>query len=142
MGHVSGLPGPTDAWTTLAGLTRETSCIRLGTLLTAATFRNPGSLAIAVAQVDTMSEGRVELGLGAGWYEEEHAAYGIPFPSVAERFEKLEEQLEIITGLCALTSVKRTIFLEDIIRLSTLRRCPSPFSHRGHQSSSVDTAKA
>jgi alkanesulfonate monooxygenase len=99
MGAVSGLPGPTDAWITLAALARDTKRIRLGTLLTAATFRYPGPLAIAVAQVDAMSGGRVELGLGAGWFEEEHSAYGIPFPSVSERFEKLEEQLDIITGL-------------------------------------------
>ncbi|MFZ0768151.1 MAG: LLM class F420-dependent oxidoreductase [Acidimicrobiales bacterium] len=99
MGSVSGLPGPTDAWVTLAGLARDTTQIRLGTLLTAATFRLPGPLAISVAEVDAMSGGRVELGLGAGWFEEEHTAYGIPFPSVGERFEKLEEQLAIITGL-------------------------------------------
>ncbi|HVA51908.1 MAG TPA: LLM class F420-dependent oxidoreductase [Acidimicrobiales bacterium] len=99
MGAVSGLPGPTDAWITLAALARDTKRIRIGTLLTAATFRSPGSLAIAVAQVDAMSGGRVELGLGAGWFKEEHTAYGIAFPSVSERFEKLEEQLGIITGL-------------------------------------------
>lgn len=99
MGDGSGLPGPTDAWITLAGLARDTSRIRLGTLLTAATFRQPGSLAISVAEVDAMSAGRVELGLGAGWYEQEHTAYGIPFPSLKERFERLEEQLAIITGL-------------------------------------------
>ncbi|HVB52390.1 MAG TPA: LLM class F420-dependent oxidoreductase [Acidimicrobiales bacterium] len=99
MGAVSGLPGPSDAWITLAGLARDTSRVRLGTLLSAATFRYPGPLAISVAQVDAMSGGRVELGLGAGWYEQEHTAYGIPFPSLGERFEKLEEQLSIITGL-------------------------------------------
>ncbi len=99
MGSVSGLPGPTDAWITLAGLARETSGIRLGTLMTAATFRHPGPLAIAVAQVDQMSGGRVELGLGAGWYQAEHSAYGIPFPGVRERFDRLEDQLAIITGL-------------------------------------------
>jgi len=99
MGNVSGLPGPTDAWITLAALARETHGIRLGTLLTAATFRYPGALAIAVAQVDAMSEGRVELGIGAGWFGDEHDAYGIPFPSIGERFEKLDEQLGIITGL-------------------------------------------
>jgi F420-dependent oxidoreductase-like protein len=99
MGGGDGLPGPTDAWITLAGLARETSRIRLGTLVTAATFRYPGPLAIAVAQVDQMSGGRVELGLGAGWYEAEHAAYGIGFPSLAERFDRYEEQLAIITGL-------------------------------------------
>jgi F420-dependent oxidoreductase-like protein len=99
MGDVSGLPGPTDAWITLAGLARETSTIRLGTLVTSATFRLPGPLAISVAEVDQMSGGRVELGLGAGWYEAEHDAYAIPFPSLGERFERLEEQLAIVTGL-------------------------------------------
>ncbi|QKV92095.1 LLM class F420-dependent oxidoreductase [Streptomyces sp. NA02950] len=97
MGGVEGLPGPSDAWITLAGLARETRRIRLGTLMTAATFRLPGVLAIQVAQVDQMSGGRVELGLGAGWFEEEHRAYGIPFPK--EKFARLEEQLEIVTGL-------------------------------------------
>ncbi|MFR0356644.1 LLM class F420-dependent oxidoreductase [Streptomyces sediminimaris] len=97
MGSADGLPGPTDAWITLAGLARETKRIRLGTLMTAATFRLPGVLAIQVAQVDRMSGGRVELGLGAGWFEEEHKAYGIPFPQ--EKFGRLEEQLEIVTGL-------------------------------------------
>ncbi|MEU5305080.1 LLM class F420-dependent oxidoreductase [Streptomyces noursei] len=99
MGNVDGLPGPTDAWITLAGLARETKRIRLGTLMTAGTFRLPGVLAIQVAQVDQMSGGRVELGLGAGWFEEEHKAYGIPFPK--EKFARLEEQLAIVTGLWA-----------------------------------------
>ncbi|MFI5866970.1 LLM class F420-dependent oxidoreductase [Streptomyces sp. NPDC051546] len=99
MGTADGLPGPTDAWITLAGLARETKRIRLGTLMTAGTFRLPGVLAIQVAQVDQMSGGRIELGLGAGWFEEEHKAYGIPFP--AERLARLEEQLEIVTGLWA-----------------------------------------
>ena len=94
-----GLPGPTDAWTTLAGLARDTSTIRLGTLMTSATFRLPGPLAIAAAGVDQMSGGRVELGIGAGWYEAEHTAYGVPFPPVRERFDRLEEQLAVITGL-------------------------------------------
>ena len=99
MGPVSGLPGPTDSWLTLAGLARETSTIRLGTMVTSATFRHPGPLAISVAQADEMSGGRVELGLGAGWYEAEHQAYAIPFPGLAERFARLEEQLAIITGM-------------------------------------------
>ncbi len=99
MGDSTGLPGPSDAWTTLAGIARETSTIRLGTLVTSATFRHPGPLAITVAGVDAMSGGRVELGLGAGWYEAEHTAYGIPFPPVVERFDRLEEQLALITGL-------------------------------------------
>ncbi len=99
MGNVSGLPGPTDAWITLAGLARETSRIKLGTLMSPVTFRFPGPLAISVAQVDQMSGGRVEFGFGAGWFEAEHAAYAIPFPDLGERFERFEEQLAIITGL-------------------------------------------
>ena len=94
-----GLPGPTDSWVTLGGLARETERLRLGTLVTSATFRNPGVLAIQVAQVDAMSGGRVELGLGAGWYDAEHSAYGIPFPPLGERFERLEEHYAILTGL-------------------------------------------
>jgi F420-dependent oxidoreductase-like protein len=101
MGDVDGRPGPTDAWITLAGLARETSRIRLGTLVSPVTFREPGPLAISVAQVDAMSGGRVELGIGAGWYEQEHAAYGLRFPGLGERFDMLEEQLEVITGLWA-----------------------------------------
>ncbi|WP_327146723.1 LLM class F420-dependent oxidoreductase [Nocardia sp. NBC_01327] len=97
MGDADGLPGPTDAWITLAGLARETSRIRLGTLVTAATFRPPGVLAIEVAQVDAMSGGRVDFGFGAGWFESEHTAYGIPFP--ADKFARFEEQLAVITGL-------------------------------------------
>jgi F420-dependent oxidoreductase-like protein len=99
MGDVSGLPGPTDAWITLAGLARETSRIRLGTLMSPITFRFPGPLAISVAQVDQMSGGRVELGIGAGWFDAEHAAYAIPFPDTRERFDRYAEQLAIITGL-------------------------------------------
>jgi F420-dependent oxidoreductase-like protein len=96
---VDGRPGPTDSWVTLGALAVQTSRIRLGTLVTSATFRLPGPLAISVAQVDAMSQGRVELGLGGGWFEREHAAYGIPFPAVGERFDRFEEQLEIVTGL-------------------------------------------
>jgi alkanesulfonate monooxygenase len=99
MGSADGLPGPTDAWITLAGLARDTDTIRLGTLVTAATFRSPGPLAIEVATVDQMSGGRVEFGFGAGWFESEHTAYGIPFPPLGERFDRYTEQLEIITGL-------------------------------------------
>ncbi|MFI5907332.1 LLM class F420-dependent oxidoreductase [Dactylosporangium sp. NPDC051541] len=101
---VAGLPGPTDSWVTLGALARETSTIRLGTLVSSATFRLPGPLAIAVAQVDAMSSGRVELGLGTGWLEREHSAYGIPFPPVGERFDRLAEQLEIVKGLWATPS--------------------------------------
>lgn len=101
MGPGDPSPGPTDAWLTLAGLARETDSIRLGTLVTSATFRHPGPLAVGVAQVDAMSGGRVELGLGAGWFEQEHTAHGIPFPPIGERFDRLEEQLRIITGFLA-----------------------------------------
>jgi F420-dependent oxidoreductase-like protein len=97
----SPLPGPTDAWVTLGALARETSTIRLGTLVSSATFRHPGLLAVIVAQVDQMSDGRVELGLGSGWFEREHAAYGIPFPSLRQRFDRLEEQLQIVTEIWA-----------------------------------------
>jgi alkanesulfonate monooxygenase SsuD/methylene tetrahydromethanopterin reductase-like flavin-dependent oxidoreductase (luciferase family) len=96
-GGPGGLPGPTDSWVTLGALAVQTSTLRLGTLVTSATFRQPGVLAMSVAQVDQMSGGRVELGLGAGWFEAEHTAYGIPFPGVAERFDRLTEQLSIVT---------------------------------------------
>ncbi|WP_329058270.1 LLM class F420-dependent oxidoreductase [Amycolatopsis sp. NBC_01480] len=99
MGGGDGLPGPTDAWITLAGLARETSRVRLGTLVTAATFRHPGPLAIAIAQVDQMSGGRIEFGLGSGWFDAEHTAYGLTLPPLKERFDLYAEQLEIITGL-------------------------------------------
>jgi len=99
MGSFSGLPGPTDAWITLAGLAAATERIRLGTLVSPVTFRLPGPLAISIAQVDQMSSGRVELGLGTGWFDAEHAAYGIPFPPLGVRFSMLEEQLAIIAGL-------------------------------------------
>ncbi|MEY2415810.1 MAG: hypothetical protein QOH53_1144 [Ilumatobacteraceae bacterium] len=99
MGGVSGLPGPTDAWVTLGGLARETSTIRLGTLVSPVTFRGPGLLAISVAQVDQMSGGRIELGIGAGWYEAEHTAYAFDFPDAPGRFDNLTDQLAIIDGL-------------------------------------------
>ncbi len=105
-----GLPGPSDAWLTLAGLARETERIRLGTLVTSATFRLPGLLAVEVAQVDAMSGGRVEIGLGAGWFDDEHMAYGVPFPPLGERFERLEEQFAILTGLWTLPVGERFQF--------------------------------
>ncbi len=126
MGDVTGLPGPTDAWITLAGLARETSRIRLGTLMSAATFRYPGPLAIAVAQVDEMSAGRVELGLGTGWFGAEHAAYGIPFPALAERFGRLEEQLKIITGLWETPEGKSFSFDGSYYTLTDSPALPKP----------------
>ena len=99
MGSVNGNPGPSDAWTTLAGIARETSTIRLGTLVNSATFRHPAITAVSVANVDAMSHGRVELGLGAGWFEEEHKAYGFDFLPLGQRFDELSEQLAVISGL-------------------------------------------
>jgi len=122
-------PGPTDAWTTLAGLARDTERIRLGTLLTCGTFRLPGPLAVTVAQVDQMSGGRVELGLGAGWFEEEHRAYGIPFPSTGERFERLTEQLEILTGLWAATSEQPFTYSGRHYNLDANVGLPKPAQH-------------
>jgi F420-dependent oxidoreductase-like protein len=126
MGDVSGLPGSTDAWATLAALAAETSRIRLGTLVTPATFRLPGPLAVTVAQADQMSGGRVELGLGAGWYEAEHTAYGIPFPPLGERFDILTEQLEIITGLWATADGETFSFSGEHYRLSDSPALPKP----------------
>lgn len=126
MGSADGLPGPTDAWAALAGLARDTDTIRLGTLVTAATFRHPGPLAIEVAQVDQMSGGRVEFGIGAGWYEAEHTAYGIPFPPLKERFERLAEQLEIITGLWQTKSGERFSFQGKHYQLTDSPALPKP----------------
>ena len=126
-----GLPGPTDAWVTLAGLARETSRIRLGTLVTAATFRLPGPLAIAVAQVDVMSGGRVELGLGTGWFAEEHSAYGIPFPPLGERFDRFSEQLAIITGLWATPEGERFSYEGTHYQLADSPGLPKPAQRPG-----------
>ena len=126
MGDVDGRPGPTDAWITLAGLARDTETIRLGTLVTAATFRLPGPLAISVAQVDAMSGGRVELGIGTGWYDDEHDAYGIPFPDLGERFDRFEEQLAIITGLWDTPEGETFSFDGDHYRLTDSPALPKP----------------
>lgn len=100
MGSVDGLPGPSDSWVNLAAIATQVADIRLGTLVTSATFRHPSMLAIAVANVDHISAGRVELGIGSGWYAAEHTAYGLDFrASFGERFDALTEQLEVITGL-------------------------------------------
>lgn len=123
--------GPTDSWVTLGAIARETSRIRLGTLLTAATFRYPGSLSVAVAQVDAMSNGRVELGLGAGWYADEHAAYGIPFRgSFTERFSRLEEQLEIITNLWSTPRGETYSFHGAFYDLEDCPALPKPYQRR------------
>ncbi len=127
MGSGDGLPGPTDAWTSLAGLARDTSRIRLGTLVSPGTFRWPGVLAVQVAQVDQMSNGRVELGLGAGWYEEEHAAYGIDFPAIGERFDRYAEQLELITGLWDTPVGERYSFTGTHYTVTDSPGLPKPF---------------
>jgi F420-dependent oxidoreductase-like protein len=126
-----GLPGPTDAWVTLGALARETSRIRLGTLMTSATFRLPGPLAIAVAQVDQMSGGRVEFGIGAGWFEAEHTAYGIPFPETGERFDRLEEQVAIIAGLWGTPAGDTFDFEGAHYRLSGSPALPKPVQDGG-----------
>ncbi|MFC4128804.1 LLM class F420-dependent oxidoreductase [Nocardia rhizosphaerae] len=126
MGAVSGLPGPTDAWITLAGLARETSRIRLGTLVTAATFRHPAVLAISVAQVDQMSGGRVDFGFGAGWFADEHTAYGIPLPEVRERFDRYAEQLELITGLWETPAGETFDYLGKHYELANSPALPKP----------------
>ena len=128
MGDGDGLPGPTDAWTTLAGLARETSRIRLGTLVSSATYRVPGLLAIQVAQVDAMSGGRVELGLGTGWFGREHEAYGIPFPS--KRFGILEEQLAVVTGLWSTPVSETYSFAGEHYRLVDAPALPKPVQSR------------
>ncbi len=126
-----GLPGPTDSWVTLGAIARETSRIRLGTMVTSMTFRLPGPLAIAVAQVDAMSGGRVELGLGTGWFEQEHRAYGIPFPSTAQRFEMLEEQLAVIGGLWAAPVGERFSFSGTHYQLADSPGLPKPVQRPG-----------
>lgn len=125
----TGEPGPTDSWVTLGALARDTSRIRLGTLVSSATFRHPGPLAIAVAQVDEMSGGRVELGLGTGWFEAEHSAYGIPFPALGERFDILAEQLEVITGLWRTAPGEKFSFSGKHYTLTDSPALPKPVQH-------------
>ena len=122
-----GLPGPTDSWVTLAGIARETSTIRLGTMVTSATFRHPGPLAISVAQVDEMSGGRVELGIGAGWFEAEHQAYAIPFPSLGERFDRLARTARHHhRAVDDATRARRSTTPASTTRSSTPPRLPKP----------------
>jgi F420-dependent oxidoreductase-like protein len=124
--HIGGGPRPdvTDAWVTLGALAGQTSSIRLGTLMSSATFRLPGPLAVAAAQVDVMSGGRLEIGLGSGWYEREHRALGIPFPDLKERFDRFAEQLEILHGLW--TAPEGSSFDYDG-RYYKLEQCPVMF---------------
>jgi F420-dependent oxidoreductase-like protein len=126
LGDGDGLPGPSDAWITLAGLARDTSRIRLGTLVSPATFRLPGPLAISVAGVDQMSDGRVELGFGAGWFAGEHEAYGIEFPDTVERFDRFAEQLAIIDGLWRTPAGQRFSYQGKHYRLIDSPALPRP----------------
>jgi F420-dependent oxidoreductase-like protein len=127
MGDSTGLPGPTDAWVTLGALARETSTIRLGTLMTSVTFRLPGPLGVAIAQVDHMSGGRIELGIGTGWYEAEHHAYGVPFPPTGTRFDMLAEQLEVLTGAWGTPVGQSYSFHGEHYRFTESPGLPKPF---------------
>jgi F420-dependent oxidoreductase-like protein len=116
-------PGSTDAWISLAGIARETERIRIGTLMSAATFRLPGNLIVSAAQVDQMSGGRLELGLGSGWFVPEHEAYGIPLaPTARERRERWEEQLAIVVAYLD-TPVGKTFDFDG--KYYTLKNCPA-----------------
>jgi len=124
-------PGSSEAWVTLAGLARDTSRIRLGTLMSSSTFRLPAVLALTVATVDGMSGGRLELGLGAGWFEFEHRAFAVPFPAVAERFDKLAEQLAIITGIWSTPAGESFSFEGKHFRLAENPALPKPVQRGG-----------
>lgn len=126
-----GFPGPSDAWVTLGAIARETRTIRLGTLLTSATFRHPAITAVTVAQVDEMSNGRIDFGLGAGWLGAEHTALGIPFFTPRERFERLDEQLQIITGLWATPRGERFSFAGKHFTLVDALALPKPVQTPG-----------
>ena len=129
-GAGNGIPGPTDTWIMLAGLARETSTIRLGGLMTSATFRHPSVLSVTEAQVDQMSGGRGELGLGAGWWEREHAATGIELPDIHERFDRLAQQLEILDGLWNASAGEAYSFVGDAYRLDRATGFPRPVQDR------------
>jgi F420-dependent oxidoreductase-like protein len=127
MGSGSGLPGPSDSVASLAALAAQVPDIRLGTLVTSATFRHPSMLAIATANIDDISGGRVELGLGSGWFDAEHTAYGLPFgASFGERFDRLTEQLEIITGLWATPEGERFSYAGAHYTLDRAPGLPKP----------------
>jgi F420-dependent oxidoreductase-like protein len=127
IGGGGGHPGPTDAWVTLAGLARETRRIRLGTLVSPATFRLPGPFAIAVATVDAMSGGRIDVGFGAGWFETEHVSYGIPFQSPAVRVARLAEYIEVVDGLWQTPANETFTFEGRYFRLQASPALPKPY---------------
>lgn len=120
-------PGPVEAMVSLAAIAAQVPGIRLGTLLTSATFRQPGLLAIQAANIDEISGGRLELGMGAGWFEAEHLAYGLPFgASFGERFDRLTEQLEILTGLWATQAGGTFDYAGTYYRLAGAPGLPKP----------------
>jgi F420-dependent oxidoreductase-like protein len=131
MGSVSGLPGPSDALVSLAALARDTTTIRLGTLVCSATFRHAGVLAISAAQIDQMSAGRLELGLGAGWYQQEHDAYAIPFPPLGHRFDVLEDQLAVLTGLWATPEGEKFSYTGKTLSVTDSPGLPKPIQQPG-----------
>ena len=136
--HDSGLPGPLETWTTFAGLARDTERIRLGSLVSPVTFHHPAQLAMTVAQIDDMSGGRIELGLGAGWFEAEHNAHGLEFPDVNHRFDHLTESLAIISGMWATPEAETFSFAGEHYEIPTRRRSQSRANVRRRRSSSAD----
>jgi F420-dependent oxidoreductase-like protein len=126
-----GRPGPTDSWVTLGAIARETSTIRLGTIMTCATFRHPALLAVNVAQVDQMSRGRVELGIGAGWFDREHTAMGVPFPPMPERYDRYVEQIEILEGLWHTADGDTFDYAGTYYQLSGNPALPRPYQDGG-----------
>jgi F420-dependent oxidoreductase-like protein len=125
-------PGPVEAMVSLAAIAAQVPDIRLGTLLTSATFRHPGLLAIQAANIDEISGGRLELGLGAGWFEAEHLAYGLPFgASFGERFDRLAEQLEILTGLWATPAGGTFDYAGAYYQLAGAPGLPKPLQRAG-----------
>jgi F420-dependent oxidoreductase-like protein len=131
MGDRSGLPGPSETFVTLGALAAQVPDIRFGVLVTSATFRSPGLLSIAAATVDDISGGRLDLGLGAGWYESEHTAYGVDFgASFGNRFDRLTEQLEILTGLWETPVGERFTYHGDHWTLLDSPALPKPVNGR------------
>src|SRR6202034_2028170 len=118
--------GSLDAWGTLCALAAVTSTLRLGTLVSPATFRHPSELAKLVTTADRISDGRVELGLGAGWHEREHEAYGFPFASLRTRMDVLEEQLQIVLGNWTGTAAAPFSFAGEHYTLHELDAEPKP----------------
>lgn len=118
--------GSLDAWGTLCALAAATTTLRLGTLVSPATFRHPSELAKLVVTADHISGGRVELGLGAGWHEREHSAYGFPFAPLRSRLDVLEEQLQVVLGAWASGAQQPFSFAGEHYELDTLNAAPGP----------------